>query len=133
MKEITAEWLKAAQYDIKTVEKILDDEFLTPVASFHCQQIIEKCFKAILEENEQEAGKIHSLKTLYKKAAKFINIQMDETLLTKLDELYIESRYPGEFGLLHYGRPTLQDVSKFFSYALEIYDEIKTVLEKIHE
>lgn len=50
MKNSTLEWFKAGELDLKTMEKLLDDEFLTCVVAFHAQQLVEKTFKALFEE-----------------------------------------------------------------------------------
>jgi hypothetical protein len=35
MKNIYEEWLHSALMDIRIIEKVLDDPFLTPIACFH--------------------------------------------------------------------------------------------------
>jgi HEPN domain-containing protein len=40
--------------DLRSIERMLDEEFLAPVACFHAQQCVEKSLKAILEENGRE-------------------------------------------------------------------------------
>lgn len=35
-----------------TIEKIIDDDNLTSIAAFHSEQALEKCFKAILCEQD---------------------------------------------------------------------------------
>ena len=54
MKKATAEWLQSAEMDMETLDQISHLEYLTPVAAFHAQQCIEKCFKAVLEENSKK-------------------------------------------------------------------------------
>lgn len=41
MKFLTREWLNAAELDLKSAKQLLQDESLTSVATFHCQQAIE--------------------------------------------------------------------------------------------
>ena len=64
MKVISNEWLKSAKSDLDTIEAILDNQSLTHIVAFHAQQCIEKCLKAVIEEHELPAGKIHNLITL---------------------------------------------------------------------
>ena len=64
MKVISNEWLKSAKSDLDTIEAILDNQSLTHIVAFHAQQSIEKCLKAVIEEHELSAGKIHNLITL---------------------------------------------------------------------
>ena len=49
MKKQAEEWLYAANDDLKVISKIIDDETLTNMITFHSQQAIEKSFKSILE------------------------------------------------------------------------------------
>ncbi len=44
-----------------------------------------------------------------------VKIELD--LLILLDQLYIDSRYPGEMGLLPDGKPTVDESTKFFYLA----------------
>ena len=133
MRFMTGECLKAAEYDLKTIEAIIDNEFLTPTIAFHCQQCVEKCFKAILEEYEQEPVKIHNLKTLHNKVSQFVDLQIDWSVVSKLDELYIESRYPGEAGLLPNGKPSMDEAKSFYEFAENIHKSIKLSFETDNE
>ena len=51
MKAITQEWLNFAKTDIIVAKNSLADEYITNAVAFHSQQTVEKCFKAIIEEN----------------------------------------------------------------------------------
>jgi HEPN domain-containing protein len=124
VKRATAEWLKSAEMDLDNVAQIIHLEHLTPVAAFHAQQCVEKCFKAVLEEHSKKVPKDHSTLRLYGLVKDLISLQIDLGVLTDLDDLYIESRYPGELGLLPSGKPTLAEAREFFETAKSIYDQI---------
>jgi HEPN domain-containing protein len=124
MRKATAEWLKSAEMDLENVAEIIHLEHLTPVAAFHAQQCVEKCFKAVLEEHSKKVPKDHSTLRLYGLARELILLDVDVGVLTDLDDLYIESRYPGELGLLPAGKPTLADVQEFFGVAKNVYDQV---------
>jgi HEPN domain-containing protein len=124
MRKATAEWLKSAEMDLENVGQIIHLEHLTPVAAFHAQQCVDKCLKAILEEHSKKVPKDHSTLRLYGLIKELVSVDMDLGVLTDLDDLYIESRYPGELGLLPSGRPTLEDVRKYFEVAKNIYDQV---------
>ncbi len=124
MKKATAEWLKSAEMDLENVAEIIHLEHLTPVIAFHAQQCVEKCFKAVLEEHSKKVPKDHSTLRLYGLVKELIPLDVDIGVLTDLDDLYIESRYPGELGLLPSGKPTLADVQEFFAVARNLYDQI---------
>lgn len=125
MRKATAEWLKSAEMDLENVAQIIHLEHLTPVAAFHAQQCVEKCFKAVLEEHSRKVPKDHSTLRLYGLVKELISVDIDLGVLTDLDDLYIESRYPGELGLLPGGKPTREDVQEFFEIAKSVYDWVK--------
>lgn len=129
MRALTEEWIKAAGDDLMTIEAIMDNENLTHIVAFHAQQCIEKMFKAILEENQIDIPKVHKLKQL----SNMLNshgVSMDSALLDLLDQLYIDSRYPGDFGLLPNGKPTLENAKEFYSFALDMHQQIINRLSK---
>lgn len=128
MRAFTREWLSAAYDDILTIEEIIENQHLTHIVAFHAQQCIEKTFKAILEENEIDTPKIHKLLKLHKILPITLAGLNDDTL-SILDELYIESRYPGDMGLLPNGKPTLEDAKEFYIFAKNIFNQVCTLLE----
>ncbi len=128
MKEMTKEWLKAAEDDLDVIEEILDVKHLTNMVAFHAQQAIEKSFKAILEEKEIEIIKMHKLETLLSKIKNYLNFTIDLQLIKRLDEVYIESRYPSDIGLLPNGKPGYEEAKKFYQFAKMIFSNIKNLL-----
>lgn len=115
--------------DLGSIEQILPREDLTPVVAFHAQQCVEKCFKAVLEEHAQKVPREHSTLKLYGLVQKHIALKVDPEILTDLDDLYIESRYPGALGLLPNGRPTREDGERFYRFAQNLYQQIGRTLE----
>jgi len=130
MKSNAKDWLEAAKQDLILVETIINDDYLTGVACFHAQQCVEKSFKAISEECEGKIIKTHDLDKLFNIAHGYLKTEIDENLMDKLNSLYIESRYPGAFGFLPNGKPSLQDVGEFYKFAKHIFDSVKQYLEK---
>ena len=129
MRFLTQEWLKAANDDLIVLNEIVDNPIVTNLTAFHCQQCIEKCFKAVLEERELRVPKVHSLVTLYEDVKKVFDFGFDEDILDKLDKLYIDARYPSELGLLPYGKPTMGDAKEFCGFSTDVHDRIKSFLE----
>ena len=127
------EWLKAAYSDLRSIEHILSDSFLTHVVAFHSQQAIEKSFKAIMEDASIAVPKVHKLETLVNKIN--VKLEFNSEILAILDLLYIESRYPGDMGLLPHGKPALKDAEEFYKVAQSIFDQacqlLGTTLEDI--
>jgi HEPN domain-containing protein len=58
--ELAAAWMTSALADLKSIEHLKNDEFLTHIVAFHAQQCVEKCFKAFLETRTGEVPRIHS-------------------------------------------------------------------------
>jgi HEPN domain-containing protein len=98
--------------------------------AFHAQQCIEKSFKAVIEEYEIEAVKIHNLERLFELVRPYIKIDVDPMLIEILDKLYIDARYPGDLGLLPEGKPTLERADEFLAFAKTVHETIKAQLEK---
>ena len=130
MKAITQSWLNYAEIDIQTCKKLLDDEFLTNSVAFHAQQTVEKCFKAIFEENELKVLRIHNLMRLYDKISRFIDYTVDEDLLEKTDTVYTETRYPGDIGMLPEGKPSMDEAKELYKFADYIFQKTKVALMK---
>ena len=125
MRYSTSGWLNSAQEDIIVIESVMHNENTTGAASFHAQQCIEKSLKAVLEENRVNIPRIHDLKRIFSLTETYFQEEYDEEIIDKLNTLYIESRYPGAFGLLPYGSPTLEDVKEFYEAAKNIVESVK--------
>lgn len=121
MKTITTSWLAAAQDDLTLIREILHNETLSHLVAFHSQQAIEKTFKAVLEEFDGFVPKMHNLETLLPKVIRHVALDIELELLEDLDKLYIDARYPGDFGLLPDGKPNVQEATAFNELALLIY------------
>lgn len=119
MKKVAEEWLEAANDDLETVEEILDNSRLTHITAFHAQQCVEKSFKAVLENHEEEVPRIHNLITLHGRIDKLLpeEAEVDVAMLERLNQLYIDARYPGEQGLLPQGKPSTEEAQQFFRFA----------------
>ena len=124
MKQITTEWLKSAKDDLMVMEEIVTKEHLTNIVAFHAQQAIEKSFKAVLEEKEKNIPKVHDLLNLYNRVKDEIDLELDEEYIRKLNELYIDSRYPSEMGLLPNGKPSVVDAKAFYDFAQFVFNTV---------
>jgi len=127
-KEAALEWLKSAGADLRTIEWILGDEALTHVVAFHAQQCVEKSLKALLEFLDRPVPKDHSTIRLYGLIAEVPGMALDRDMLTDLDDLYINARYPGELGLLPYGRPSPEDARQFYGFAAGVYRKARELV-----
>lgn len=130
MKQITREWFKAAYDDILIIEEIIDKEHLSHLVAFHAQQAIEKSFKAVLEESTDYVPKVHQLERLSGLVGSCLELQFDEEndFFEELDKLYIDARYPGDFGLLPQGKPSVEEAKKFYELAQSLYQFLQSRL-----
>jgi HEPN domain-containing protein len=127
MKTPAEEWVQAARDDLETVKKILDDPRLTHIAAYHVQQCVEKSFKAVLEHHKQSVPNIHNLITLHGRVEAHLPTEddvVDLDMLDRLNQLYIEARYPGEQGLLPEGKPSTEEARQFFHFADAVLDMV---------
>ena len=100
---------------------------MTNIVAFHSQQAIEKSLKALIEYKKLPMAKTHNLEKLYKKLDNMIELDYDR--LELINESYIDSRYPGDMGLLPYGKPTLEDAKGFYDFAQIVFDKVCIMLK----
>jgi HEPN domain-containing protein len=133
MKKQVEAWINFAEKDLLTVSEIIEKYELTNITAFHCQQAIEKFFKALILENGKPLAKTHNLLTLYGTIKEIIDFGFDEDLLAMINDIYLESRYPGEIGLLDDGSmPTMEQTKRFFAFAKEVETKIKMARNKLY-
>jgi HEPN domain-containing protein len=134
MKDISKAWLDAAKDDLGVLQCIEQRGDLTKMTAFHAQQAVEKSLKAVLEENNQAIPRTHNLQRLLALAGTFLTLNVDEACIDDLDKLYLDSRYPGDIGLLPDGNPDQKSARRYRQQAEQIYQEITAFLGGIrHE
>jgi HEPN domain-containing protein len=123
------EWLKAVNNDILTIQEVIHNEHLSSIVAFHSQQAIEKSFKAIIANDNIKIPKQHDLIKLYNLINKELELDDNElNILDILNQLYIDSRYPGSFGLLPNGKPTIDDAKEFYKLSNDIFNIVCKLL-----
>lgn len=117
MKKQVEHWLLFAERDLKSSKLLLNDATLTTIAAFHCQQAVEKGLKAIFENQNLKIPRLHNLEILYKKAniEKFVHVDLE--ILQRINEGYIDSRYPGDIGLIPSGKPSRETIQSYIDFA----------------
>ena len=128
---LSIEWLKAAYLDLENIKYIVNVEYLSSVTAFHSQQAIEKSFKSLVQYKHGKTKNQHDLLKLYESISELIIIEEADRLdrIDTLNQLlYIDSRYPGDMGLLPYGKPTLEDAQEFYEFAQDIFNQVCTIL-----
>ena len=121
---VAKEWLKAAQDDLILLEDIKNNTHITNLIAFHSQQAIEKALKALLEHQHKKVPRTHKLQQLVDVA----EIEVNDTLIQILDELYIDARYPSELGLLPAGKPSIEDAREFYEFAVQVFNRVCTLV-----
>lgn len=95
MRELAERWLAYAERDRRTCEQIKEASDLGSVVAFHIQQLIEKSLKALLVYSGANPPRIHDLVRLSAECReRFADLPTDEYLLERINEYYIQSRYP---------------------------------------
>jgi HEPN domain-containing protein len=127
MKQTTKDWLTIAEDDLLAAKTLAREDRLTNLVSFHCQQCLEKCFKAMIEEQDKPSIKSHDLLRLQINA----NIQLsgsETILLGMINEVYFDTRYPGDLGLLPHGKPTISEIEAFIQLCDTIFNRLRNQL-----
>ncbi len=132
MKKSTRAWLELADRDLKAAIKLAEDEHLANLALFHCQQCIEKCLKAILEEHETKPPQIHSIHRLNEIIQEKIGVSLhlSNEEMDHIDNIYIDTRYPGSLGLLPSGFPTQKQALEVATIAQKAFNTTLKLLKK---
>jgi HEPN domain-containing protein len=119
-----------ADRDLEAAKILIDNEYVANTVLFHCQQCIEKCMKALLEEHEVQVPKIHSVVRLFGIITENIelNLKVDEDALNLIDDIYIDTRYPTGLGLLPSGFPSKKEAAEVLKITENIYDNVMQYL-----
>lgn len=117
----TRAWLDKARADLRAAE--LDRTAEPPLAGdalFHCQQAVEKAFKAFLTWHDREFRKTHNLEELGEAC-----LQLDDSLRPLVDravpltEYAWKFRYPGEPA-----EPSSREVDPALVVARAVYEAV---------
>lgn len=130
MKKTTRAWVDFAHRDLEAARLLADNEYVSNAVLFHSQQCVEKCLKALLEQNRVPVPHIHSVVKLHsvlKKEAE-ISLSLKDDELDLVDAVYIDTRYPSGLGLLPSGFPTREDARELLEIAEKVFKETSQTL-----
>ena len=118
MKKQVEKWMSRADRDLSAAE-VLNDHSLAndDDVAFHCQQAIEKYFKAFLIENDLPLVRTHDLTQLYGMVKEIKDLRIDEEKLFLISNVYIDSRYPDVGQMVI---PSREQTQEFIAFAKEI-------------
>ncbi len=128
MKPVTEAWLIKAEEDLDAIRALRGKPQLTGVIAFHAQQCVEKCLKAVAEERKGTVPRVHDLRRLWEVVADQFSEVPDADLLRELTDIYTDSRYPGDIGLMPSGKPTEQDAARFEHFADQVHATVLAML-----
>ena len=128
MKPVTEAWLIRAEEDLDAIRALRGDPQLTGVVAFHAQQCVEKCLKAVAEERVGTVPRVHDLRRLWQTVSDQFPQALDIDLLRELTDIYTDSRYPGDLGLMPLGKPTEKDAARFEQFADHVHATVLSML-----
>jgi HEPN domain-containing protein len=116
MNDEARDWAELAQSDLRAARGLLDLA-LPGQAIFHCQQAVEKLLKALIAEYGASPPRIHDLLELAETARVELG-PAEQSLLTRLSDQAVASRYPGTAGRYteEQVRQLLQATEQVFSW-----------------
>ena len=124
-------WLKFAFDDLCSAEILLAAGIFNMVC-FHAQQCVEKTIKALLAALRQPLPRSHNLIRLRQMAEEALgySVDIDSEVLRFLNDIYLDSRYPQELGLLPEGQPGAADAQRALTGAQKIYSDLKALIDQ---
>jgi len=128
MKPVTEAWLIKSREDLEAIRALRANPQLTGVIAFHAQQCVEKCLKAVAEERMGTMLRVHDLRRLWEVVADQFPEALNVDLLRELTDVYTDSRYPGDLGLMPLGKPTENDAARFEQFADHVQATVLSML-----
>ena len=98
MKRQVSEWIVFSKTDLDSAMKLMEEPRLSQNSAFHCQQAIEKAFKAVIDNNSSKVPRTHDLRTLLGIINTYgISMEIEEDVLDEINAVCIETGYPRRF------------------------------------
>lgn len=115
------DWLEIAAVDLLAARLLYEQDQCLEVIGFHCQQGMEKAFKAYIIDRTGMLVDGHNLTWLCRQAMKYDKVfakWLEDT--AALNRLYIETRYPSDIEL----NLTTDKVKRVYETAKNLYDYV---------
>lgn len=124
-------WLQYAFDDLKSAQVLLKEKVFNMVC-FHSQQVAEKLFKSLIASHNKEIPRTHNLIRLHTICEDLHEdkLEIDNEALIFLNDVYIDSRYPADFGILPSGQTGAEEAEKAYAYAKNIDTIIRPIIKK---
>lgn len=120
-KEYISQWLFRANEDIAVISALSnqDIEHYTSSICFHCQQAVEKFFKAFLVFHNKDFPKTHDVDYLLKKCIEIKTDTFEGIDLKNLSDFGVTVRYADDFFI-----PELSETKEYIDIAFSIKDKL---------
>jgi len=127
-------WLRYAQDDLNSALVLLREGIYNMVC-FHSQQAVEKMLKTIIAHYRVEIPRTHNLIRLQGLCENLSGekLEINDEKLMFLNDVYIDSRYPADFGLLPGGQSTETEARKAYDSADTIFKYLRNLLADFHK
>jgi HEPN domain-containing protein len=124
-------WLQYANDDLQSA-KVLLQEGIYNMVCFHSQQVAEKLLKSFIASYRKEIPRTHNLIRLHKICEDLIvgKLGIDREMLIFLNDVYIDSRYPADFGILPSGQSGEKEARQAYSYASAIDALLRSLIKE---
>jgi len=126
VRAVAQEWMAKADNDLRSAEYLLKmEDCPTDTTSFHAQQCVEKCLKALLVTQGTQFRKTHDLEELMALLPSRLRPSLDDKEQDRLTEYATVTRYPGDYEPI-----TLTEARQAVRIARRIRREVRKTLEK---
>lgn len=124
-------WLQYAYDDLQSAQVLLKEKIYNMVC-FHSQQVAEKLFKSFIATYNKEIPRTHNLIRLHKICEDLYGgkLEIDSEALMFLNDVYIDSRYPADFGILPSGQSGEAEAVKAYAYAKDVDTLLRPFVKK---
>ena len=129
MRKPAENWLAYAHTDLRAAQTLVNQSDLTGVATFHCQQCIEKALKALLVFYGQDVPRIHDLVTLHKRTSAVVTLPIEATELVQVNDAYIDTRYPNDTDSVSRRIPSEEKTKEFLSLSEDVYEYARAAIQ----
>ena len=119
-------WIKYAENDMGIASHLYETYHPLPenAICWHCQQSVEKSYKAIMAYHGVEIPKTHDIGLLQTSTVKYEpDVKLNEKIVSKITVFATESRYPDN--VIDF---TKEDAEFGLKYTRQILDQVKTAL-----
>jgi len=134
MKKVTKAWVEFAQRDLAAAEKLRDEDSLSNIVLYHCEQCVEKSVKAVFEEHSVRIPRVHvtlKLHTDIRSSVPTVPELATEDDLVFIDDVYLDTRYPGSLGLLPGGFPSRLETVRGLAIARAVLARVTEYLSSL--